>query len=99
MQFSLAATALFVSLAAATPLQVEERQTYVPCSGLYSTAQCCSTDVLGVADLDCIDPPTTPANATDFQSICSAVGQTAECCVLPLLEQGVLCETPTGVTD
>ena len=27
---------------------------YVACSpGLYSTAQCCATDVLGVADLDC----------------------------------------------
>lgn len=26
---------------------------YDPCSGLYDSAQCCATDVLGVADLDC----------------------------------------------
>jgi len=26
---------------------------YDPCSGLYNSAQCCATDVLGVADLDC----------------------------------------------
>lgn len=26
---------------------------YKPCSGLYSTPQCCATDILGVADLDC----------------------------------------------
>lgn len=83
MQFSLTVTALFLSLAAASPLA--ERQVYTPCSGLYGTAQCCATDVLGVADLDCTDPPTVPANATDFQGICSNIGQTAECCVLPLV--------------
>jgi len=39
---------------AALPAQVEERQTpYTACSGLYGTSQCCATDVLGVADLDC----------------------------------------------
>ena len=26
---------------------------YTACSGLYSSPQCCATDVLGVADLDC----------------------------------------------
>jgi hypothetical protein len=26
---------------------------YDPCSGLYDSAECCATDVLGVADLDC----------------------------------------------
>lgn len=45
-----AATLAGLALAAPT---VEERQAYVPCSGLYGTAQCCATDVLGVADLDC----------------------------------------------
>lgn len=83
MQFTLPTAALFLSLAVASPLA--ERQAYVPCSGLYDTAQCCSTDVLGVADLDCTDPPSVPANATDFQSLCSSIGQTAECCVLPIV--------------
>lgn len=41
------------TLAAALPAQVDERQVYLPCSGLYGSAQCCATDVLGVADLDC----------------------------------------------
>lgn len=57
MQFSTAITALFVSLTMASPLT--ERQTYTPCSGTYGTAQCCATDVLGVADLDCANPPTS----------------------------------------
>lgn len=84
MQFSLTATALFLSVAAASPLK-ETRQVYTPCSGLYATAQCCATDVLGVADLACADPVTVPANATDFQQICATLGKTAECCVLPLV--------------
>lgn len=33
---------------------LESRQLiYIPCSGLTGSAQCCATDVLGVADLDC----------------------------------------------
>jgi hypothetical protein len=55
MQFFAAVTALatLAGVAIAAPAQVETRQVYIPCSGLYSTAQCCATDVLGVADLDC----------------------------------------------
>ena len=41
----------FAALALSAP--IEERQTYTACSGLYDTAQCCATDVLGVADLNC----------------------------------------------
>ena len=51
MQFTTAIVAIFAGLAAAVP--VEERQAYTACSGLYGTSQCCATDVLGVADLDC----------------------------------------------
>jgi hypothetical protein len=33
---------------------LESRQLiYIPCAGLSGTAQCCATDVLGVANLDC----------------------------------------------
>ncbi|KAK0711811.1 Cerato-ulmin hydrophobin family [Lasiosphaeris hirsuta] len=101
MQFTLTAiTALCATLAAALPAQVEDRQVpYAPCSGLYGTSQCCATDVLGVADLDCGNPPTPPANATDFSAVCSAIGQRARCCVLPVLGQDLLCQTPTGVVD
>lgn len=55
MQFTIATIAAFcATLAVALPSQVTERQVpYVPCTGLYGTSQCCATDVLGVADLDC----------------------------------------------
>ncbi|KAH7304804.1 Cerato-ulmin hydrophobin family [Stachybotrys elegans] len=83
------------TLAAAVP--VEERQTFVPCSGLYGSAQCCATDVLGVADLDCGQPPETVTSADNFSEVCAAIGQRARCCVLPILDQGILCNTPAGV--
>ncbi|KAI2617728.1 Cerato-ulmin hydrophobin family [Hypomontagnella submonticulosa] len=93
-----AATAFFAGAALAAPA-LETRQTaYVPCSGLYGTSQCCATDVLGVADLDCANPPTVPTDAASFTSICSEIGQRARCCVLPILGQDVLCQTPAGVT-
>ncbi|GKT54509.1 fungal hydrophobin [Colletotrichum tofieldiae] len=99
MQFTIAIAALFASVALSAPV-VEERQTpYVPCSGLYGTSQCCATDVLGIADLDCGNPPQAPTSADEFSSVCSAIGQRARCCVLPILDQGILCNTPTGVQD
>lgn len=101
MQFTTVAAIFFAGLAAAVPTaEMAERQaSYVPCSGLYGTAQCCATDVLGVADLDCGNPPDTPANADNFSKVCAEIGQRARCCVLPILEQGVLCNTPTGVQE
>lgn len=55
MKFTIAAfVAVLAQTALALPATVEERQVpYIPCSGLYGTSQCCATDVLGVADLDC----------------------------------------------
>ena len=51
MQF-LATLALFAAAAVAAPADLQARADL--CNGdLYSQAQCCSTDVLGVADLDC----------------------------------------------
>jgi hypothetical protein len=52
MQFSLAIVTLLATAISALPTE-EKRQAYIPCSGLYGTSQCCATDVLGVADLDC----------------------------------------------
>ncbi|TLS21446.1 uncharacterized protein PpBr36_10316 [Pyricularia pennisetigena] len=72
---------------------------YSPCQGngaLYSSAQCCATDVLGVADLDCAVPPSLPTSASSFTSICAAKGQRARCCVLPVLGQAILCQAPIG---
>lgn len=83
MQFFVAALALAASVMA---IPVEERQVpYTPCSGLYGTAQCCATDVLGVADLDCANPSSTPTDAANFSAVCAAIGQRARCCVLPIV--------------
>ncbi|KAI1651567.1 Cerato-ulmin hydrophobin family [Daldinia loculata] len=97
MQFFTAAITIFAGVALAAPA-VEQRQVYTPCSGLYGTSQCCATDVLGVADLDCANPPAVPTDASNFSEICAADGQRARCCVLPILGQDVLCQTPAGVT-
>ncbi|KAM3528963.1 hypothetical protein NHJ13051_002109 [Beauveria bassiana] len=59
--------------------------------GLYSVAQCCSTDVLGVADLDC-SVPSDPPGKHSFKEICAEVGKQAKCCVLPVAGQDLLCQ-------
>lgn len=98
MQFTTIAAIFFAGLAAAVPTaEVHERGDYTACTGLYGTSQCCATDVLGVADLDCANPPEVPISADNFSEVCSAIGQRARCCVLPILGQDVLCQTPVGV--
>ncbi|KAH0343427.1 hypothetical protein KCU81_g5212, partial [Aureobasidium melanogenum] len=79
--------------AAPAPADVSARQVTI-CSGTYNNAQCCATDVLGLADLNCANPPTVPVNQTDFINICSAEGQQARCCALPVLGQALLCGSP-----
>ncbi|KAH0846263.1 hypothetical protein Z517_10871 [Fonsecaea pedrosoi CBS 271.37] len=64
------------------------------CTGADSSAVCCATDVLGVADLDCAPPPTAPTSTDDFGSICASIGQRARCCLLPILGQGLICTSP-----
>ncbi|KAJ2996953.1 hypothetical protein NUW58_g807 [Xylaria curta] len=66
-------------------------------NGLFSIAQCCATDILGVADLDCHSPPAIPRSAPEFRYICAAGGQRARCCVLPVAGQALLCQGPVGV--
>ncbi|EJT77982.1 hypothetical protein GGTG_03085 [Gaeumannomyces tritici R3-111a-1] len=100
MQFNavfatLFATAAAVALPAAELLQ--RQVPYTPCSGLQSTALCCATDVLGVVNLDCGTPLSTPSNGTEFSAICAEIGQRARCCAIPILEQGILCTAPSGV--
>ncbi|KAK1999581.1 fungal hydrophobin [Colletotrichum falcatum] len=99
MQFTVAVAALFASVALAAPVVEERQAVYVPCSGLYGSAQCCATDILGIANLDCGNPSGTPATADEFSAICAEIGQRARCCVLPILDQGILCNTPAGVQD
>ncbi|KAF1828344.1 hydrophobin Hfbi with detergent, partial [Decorospora gaudefroyi] len=59
--------------------------------GLYSNAQCCATDVLGVVGLNCGVPSTTPTDTDDFIATCAETGQQAKCCVIPVADQDLLC--------
>ncbi|KAM3434799.1 hypothetical protein NHJ13734_005818 [Beauveria thailandica] len=68
---------------------------YCP-EGLYSKPQCCATDVLGFADIDCSTPVHIPTSAKSFQSICAAVSKQARCCVMPVAGQAILCSDPIG---
>ncbi|KAF2115427.1 fungal hydrophobin-domain-containing protein [Lophiotrema nucula] len=77
----------FAAAAMAAPM-LEERQAVLCTSG---NAQCCATDVLNLADLDCANPPTTPTSIDNFIDICTAEGQQAKCCLLPILGQALIC--------
>ncbi|KAI3327049.1 cerato-ulmin [Xylariaceae sp. AK1471] len=97
MQYTLIAVLGLVATAFAGPTY-NPPTPYDACpDGLYSVPQCCATDVLGVADLNCQSPPSVPSSPSAFQSICAGFGDRARCCVLPVLGQAVLCETPVGV--
>ncbi|KAJ3562609.1 hypothetical protein NPX13_g8503 [Xylaria arbuscula] len=100
MQFSLIAiTSVFAAVASANPTYGGGKP-YVACpSGLYSVPQCCATDVLGVADLNCGSPSASFSSAASFKSVCAKGGQRARCCVVPVLGQAVLCETPAGLGE
>ncbi|KAF5852008.1 hypothetical protein GGP41_000728 [Bipolaris sorokiniana] len=43
--------------------------------GLYSTPQCCATDILGAAALNCKAPATTPTSTNQLISGCAATDQ------------------------
>ncbi|GAB0135732.1 beta ketoadipyl CoA thiolase, th1 [Epichloe bromicola] len=55
---------------------------------LYSVAQCCATNVLNVAALDC-KTPQSANSVEEFKSACS--GGKAMCCSIPAASLGVLC--------
>ncbi|KAI0112762.1 cerato-ulmin [Hypoxylon sp. NC0597] len=97
MQLSTLFVTFLASAVFANPTKRGYADIYDPCSGLYDSAQCCATDVLGVADLDCASPSKVPLSADDFKATCATSGQRARCCILPVLGQDVLCQTPIGV--
>ncbi|KAI0181748.1 cerato-ulmin [Hypoxylon sp. FL1284] len=99
MQFSTFFVSILATAVMASPSKrgYPTGEPYDPCSGLYDSAQCCATDVLGVADLDCASPSEVPTSAESFEKTCSAGGQRARCCVLPVAGQDVLCQTPVGL--
>jgi len=84
---------LAVNAIAAPGMVKDSRQVNV-CSGAEGTALCCDVNVLGVADLDCAPPATTPKSVSDFVDICADIGKIDMCCTLPILGQGLLCTPP-----
>ena len=52
MQFTLIALSVFAAAVSANPTYGQPNTALCPV-GLYSVPQCCATDVLGVADLNC----------------------------------------------
>ncbi|KAJ6096142.1 hypothetical protein N7486_006888 [Penicillium sp. IBT 16267x] len=53
---------------------------------LYSQAQCCKTDVLNLADLDCKPASRSYNGHDDFKAACLAEGRSAKCCSVPILK-------------
>lgn len=87
MQFSTAILALAagasVVLAQANPALCGSR-----------VAQCCELDVLDLAAITCENPTGAPQTIDEFDAVCATLGVTAQCCVLPILGQGLLCASP-----
>ncbi|KAM0273197.1 hypothetical protein ACHAQH_008432 [Verticillium albo-atrum] len=86
---------LLAGVAMASPATLSPRASVCQ-STLYGTPQCCQTDVLGVASLDCANPKSAN-NAQDFKKSCTSTGGQPLCCTLPIAGQGVLCTKPVGV--
>ncbi|EME40396.1 hydrophobin-like protein [Dothistroma septosporum NZE10] len=106
MQFAAFFFAGLAAISTATPIAGEEpgisgAGTYGPgqvsdgdaagiCTALY-TPQCCETSVLGVADLACNTPSVSVDSEQSLINDCAKTGATAECCVLPVAGQALLC--------
>ncbi|OAQ68627.1 fungal hydrophobin domain-containing protein [Pochonia chlamydosporia 170] len=87
---------LFASAAFAAPATLAPRGGVCPDGLLYTNPQCCATDVLGVADLNCENPSRQPYDGADLAAICAADGMRARCCSIPVAGQAVLCNDVVG---
>ncbi|CZT23266.1 uncharacterized protein RCC_08977 [Ramularia collo-cygni] len=62
------------------------------CPGLLQTPQCCQTDILDLASLTC-EPLRADVSSRDtFKAECAKTGATANCCLLPVLGQALVCQ-------
>ncbi|PTB41791.1 uncharacterized protein TrAFT101_009593 [Trichoderma asperellum] len=106
MQFFTVAT-LFLATAFAAPsvdtngngIAPRLAANFCPPGLLYSNPQCCQIDVLGVADLDCVSPPSGPSKCKTFAGICDKIGRQPKCCVVPVAGQALLCTDPVGANN
>ncbi|PTB64898.1 hydrophobin [Trichoderma citrinoviride] len=94
MQFLAVAALLFTTALAAPssdPSGIVRRANVWCPRGLYANPQCCDVDVLGVADLGCVVPPSKPSSCKSFGSVCASIGRQPKCCVAPIAGQALLC--------
>ncbi|KAI4622404.1 uncharacterized protein J4E87_006346 [Alternaria ethzedia] len=98
MQFTIFTLTALLSLTSAAAVtkrfpyaatSVQARQSEI-CGGL-ATPLCCQTDVLGVANLNCANAGAGIETTEDFQAACAEDGTTAQCCIVPLGADGLLC--------
>ncbi|OPB45549.1 HFB3 protein [Trichoderma guizhouense] len=96
MQFFAVAALLFTAAFAApsteAPAGLARRtEAWCPPGLLYSNPLCCDTDVLGVADVDCVTPPEAPSKCKSFGSVCASIGRQPKCCAIPVAGLALLC--------
>ncbi|APA06279.1 predicted protein [Sclerotinia sclerotiorum 1980 UF-70] len=73
------------------PATLSPRTDFICTTG---SPQCCDINVLGVADLNCEAPPEAFHDVASFNEVCASVGKINMCCILPVLDQGLLCNSP-----
>ncbi|KAM0803317.1 hydrophobin [Usnea florida] len=94
MHFSTIVATALLGAAVTMGVPTNNKRNTILCPGTPDTPECCATDVLGVADLNCAPPPSPPSNISQFVDICAAIGQQAKCCFIPVLGQGLVCQSP-----
>ncbi|KAL7811342.1 hypothetical protein V8C26DRAFT_408802 [Trichoderma gracile] len=98
MQFLAVAALLFTTALAAPSSNVNgvarRANNFCPDGTLYTNPVCCDVDVLGVADVDCVVPPSRLTSCKSFGSICASIGRQPKCCAVPVAGVALLCTDP-----
>ncbi|KAF7366979.1 Hydrophobin [Mycena sanguinolenta] len=64
------------------------------CPGdILAIPKCCSTVLVGLVGISCIDPsPNPPTSSTSFKAGCASSGREAACCAVPVAGQALVCD-------
>ncbi|KAG4032467.1 hypothetical protein MFRU_007g03690 [Monilinia fructicola] len=83
----------FLTSTLAIPATFTPRQDSVCSNG---NPLCCKYNAVGVADLDCEAPPGPYNDVKSFKEACASIGKISMCCSVPILDQGLVCNSPNG---
>ncbi|CZS90720.1 uncharacterized protein RAG0_13886 [Rhynchosporium agropyri] len=89
---SVLTVAYLAATAFANPFDLETRRDKV-CNKI-STAQCCSVNDFGVANLECESPSKKPRNVKKFKKYCGKKGKVPACCAPSANGDGPVCTGP-----